>query len=118
VRRFARALVSHLVGSSILVLPWVAGSGISFAVAETLLHGRAAIALSALLAPPLALGFTYGLRGALRRVLGRYETQIGEALARREGEALMRDPEFLESLAQMARGEHRPWNEIKEELGE
>ena len=59
-------------------------------------------AAAALAAALLARAARPALRALLKRSLARHEAK----LLRREGEELMRDPEFLESLAQMARGEY------------
>lgn len=91
---------------SSLGVAWVVAGSLAYALA--LLVGSARSAVAAFAAPPLTLGALWGLRALLRAVLRRVEPRLGEAAARREAEALMADPDFIESLAQMARGEMRP----------
>jgi hypothetical protein len=120
-KNLARRTVKEAVGASILLIPWGAAALVAELAVTPLaptLGVAAAVGLTALAAPPLALGFTYVLRGALRALLVRFGDRIAETRARTEGDALLRDSDFLESLAQMQRGEHRPWNEIKQEPDE
>lgn len=58
-------------------------------------------AAAALAAALLARAARPALKALLRGALARHEAKLG----RREGEELMRDPDFVESVAQMARGE-------------
>ena len=102
-KRIAFRLLA-LTGS--LGLVWVTSGALAYGLA--LLVGSARSAVAAFAAPPLALGLLFALRALLRAVLRRVEPRLGEAAARREAEALMADPDFIESLAQMARGEGRP----------
>jgi hypothetical protein len=76
---------------------WAAASAAAYGLAAALAHGSAQSAAAALLAPPLALGFTFALRALLRRSLS----------ADDEAEELARDPDLAESLDQMQRGEGR-----------
>jgi hypothetical protein len=103
--RGPRIAVRFLIRNSLLLMPWMAGSALAYTTAAETTTGPATAALSGALAPPAAIGFAYALRGALRWALRRAEGHISEAMARREDEALLRDPDLLESLAQMARGE-------------
>jgi len=85
----------------ILIPVWVAAAAIATGAALLLTHGTTAAAVAALLSTPLAVALGIATRALLRRSLARHELRM----ARAEGDALMRDPEFLESLSQMRRGE-------------
>lgn len=97
-------MFSRILGSSILLVPWLSSAASSYGAAQLLTHGTAAIALAAALSPPLAIGATF----ALGRTLRGSQTRAQARALRREGEQLMADPAFIESLNQMRRGEGRP----------
>jgi hypothetical protein len=115
-RRLIRSGVAALLGSASLLLVWALASCLALALTVPVAHGTAQSAAAAFIAPPLSLALALAFRALLRRVLTRHEAALAKAMARAEGEALMRDPEFLESLNQMARGEHRPWSETRTEM--
>ncbi|MGN6162573.1 MAG: hypothetical protein ACTHOG_12845 [Marmoricola sp.] len=104
--RRTRRVLAGLNASASLFVVWALASATAFGLGALISRlGGSESGAAALAGPPLALAFALALRALLRRSLRGYEARAAEEAARREGEELLRDPEFLESLNQMTRGE-------------
>ena len=100
--------LAALLGSAGLFLVWGLATTTALGLAALISRaGGSESGAAAAFGPPLGLAYALAFRALLRRALERHEAAETLKRARAEGEELLRDPEFLESLDQLARGQAR-----------
>lgn len=104
-RRLMKTFATVL-GSVSLLTIWTLATTTALMLAALISRaGGSESGAAAVFGPPLGLVYALAFRALLRRALERHEAAETLARARAEGEELLRDPEFLESLNQLARGQ-------------
>ena len=106
-RRLMKTFATVL-GSVSLLTIWALATTTALMLAALISRaGGSESGAAAVFGPPLGLVYALTFRALLRRALERHAAAETLARARAEGEELLRDPEFLESLDQLARGQAR-----------